>query len=375
MIDITTERFFGGKASTVVGGGVVKQQALGEFEWQLCDITLDDGQTQMYQVVVGDAARDVLHTPAGANAYVAHMDTLGEVHGTLQHGEATPMGAEQSNTSLIVGETIVKVFRKLERGLNPDVELLSQIENPHVAAVTGYVTLGEMTLAMQQERIDGADGFALATAGMAPKRAGDLGAAIRSVHASLAETFGTVEVAAHDVRDTLNANLADYVRRAPVLQEYAEAISELYSAAFAGSSGGAEGGALQSMPTQRVHGDLHLGQTLQSRTADQRWYLIDFEGEPARPLADRRRRDHPLRDVAGMVRSFGYAREVGRLDAQWESDAVSQLLTGYGDIDATLLKAYVADKAAYEVVYEANNRPDWVEIPLRAIRQLTGAIS
>ena len=194
------------------------------------------------------------------------------------------------------------------------------------------------------------------------------------MHASLAETFGTVEVAAHDLRDTLNANLDDYVRRAPVLQEYAEAISELYGAAFAGSSGGAEGGALKSMPTQRVHGDLHLGQTLQSRT-DQRWYLIDFEGEPARPLADRRRRDHPLRDVAGMVRSFGYAREVGRLDAQWESDAVSQLLAGYGDIDATLLKAYVADKAAYEVVYEANNRPDWVEIPLRAIRQLTGAIS
>ena len=369
MIDLTAERFFGGKASTVVGGGVVKRKALGEFEWQLCDIVLDDGQEQTYQVVVGDAARDVLHTPAGANAYVAHMDTLGEVHGTLKQDEASPMGVEQSNTSLLVGETIVKVFRKLERGLNPDVELLSQIENPHVAAVTGYVTLGEVTLAMQQERICGTDGFVLATSGLAPQAAGDLGAAIGSVHASLAQTFGTVDVAADALHATLSANLEDYVRRAPVLQGYAAGIGELYANAFAGRH------ASQRMLTQRVHGDLHLGQTLRSDSPDQRWYLIDFEGEPARPLADRRRRDHPLRDVAGMVRSFGYARAVGGLDGQWEADAVAQLLAGYGEVDAALLKAYVVDKAAYEVVYEANNRPDWVEIPLRAIRQLTGEIS
>jgi maltose alpha-D-glucosyltransferase/alpha-amylase len=143
----------------------------------------------------------------------------------------------------------------------------------------------------------------------------------------------------------------------------------------------------------RVHGDYHLGQVL--RTPDEDWTFIDFEGEPARPVADRRRKTSALKDVAGMLRSFGYARGVAarsetvandplarsRLD-RWERSARQAFLAGYRDAlravaapltpedDAAFARALAAwelDKALYEIAYEARNRPDWLEIPLRAL--------
>ena len=114
-----------------------------------------------------------------------------------------------------------------------------------------------------------------------------------------------------------------------------------------------------------------VNQTL--RSADGFWSLIDFEGEPARPLAERRLPDVAARDLAGMIRSFGYARAVGGFERGWDEGYVDKLKLGYGEVDHALLDAYVADKAAYEVVYEANNRPDWVGIPLAAIDELVSA--
>ncbi|AQQ15852.1 Maltokinase [Corynebacterium glaucum] len=350
MIDITAERFYGAKSEKVTHQDVLRRQPLGQYQWLLMQLNDD-----LYQVL-SNGERDVLATDAGASAYVEHMEALGEVHGELSKAPAAPLGAEQSNTSLIVGDTIVKVFRKLEDGLNPDVEILSQISNPHVARVTGYITLAGRTLAMQQEKIDGTDGFELATQGFDPQAAHDLGAAIRSVHVSLADTFGTTTADAQHLRDTLHANLDSYLRRAPILREFEESIRKLYDATLDSAT----------VSIQRVHGDLHLGQTLKS---GEHWYLIDFEGEPARPLAERQRPDHVMRDVAGMIRSFGYARAVGDLDAEWERQCVDKLKLGYGQTDR-VLDAYIADKAAYEVVYEANNRPDWVDIPLDALRSI-----
>jgi maltokinase len=139
---------------------------------------------------------------------------------------------------------------------------------------------------------------------------------------------------------------------------------------------------------QRVHGDLHLGQTL--RTV-RNWKIIDFEGEPAKLLAERRRPDSPWRDVAGMLRSFDYAAEMSRLDhAQSTGDADADdheqartwsqrnrtaFLDGYreaggGDLDEVLITAYTADKAVYEAVYEARNRPAWLPIPLAAVQRI-----
>jgi maltokinase len=134
--------------------------------------------------------------------------------------------------------------------------------------------------------------------------------------------------------------------------------------------------------TQTIHGDLHLGQALHGATG---WKILDFEGEPQRPVAERAARDLPLRDVAGMLRSFGYAAAVGRApDPSWETEAAEAFLASYREtvvsgLEATTheaaLTALVLDKALYEVVYETRQRPTWVEIPLAAVDRSLAAVT
>ena len=144
---------------------------------------------------------------------------------------------------------------------------------------------------------------------------------------------------------------------------------------------------MASPPMQRIHGDLHLGQVLAA--PGRGWVLLDFEGEPLRPLAERLQEDCPLRDVAGMLRSLDYAaavtaREHGIDAAGWALAARDAFLDGYlagaGDSGQTgggdhelLLRAFELDKAVYEVMYEARHRPPWLQIPLGGIRRLLGA--
>lgn len=357
MLNIASERFYGAKSEPVDAVEVVAREDAGGFEWQVLAVT-HGGVTDEYQVLVdatSGADTDALSTPAGAQAYLDHVVRFGEVRGSVGGTAARAMGAEQSNTSLIVDdEWVLKVFRRLEHGVNPDVELLTGIADcPNVAGVRGHVVRGGATLALQQELIRGGeDGFDLAVA----DRLGDpaeLGAAVRTVHDALAAAFGSETVPGARLRESLNAHLDALVPRAAQLAEHEGGLRELYSRIPDGD-----------VEVQRIHGDLHLGQTLKT---PERWYLIDFEGEPARPLAERRAPDHRLRDVAGMVRSFGYAAAVGGKSREWEKWGVEKLLAGYGVGMDPILAAYVADKAAYEVVYEANNRPDWVRIPLEAI--------
>ena len=134
----------------------------------------------------------------------------------------------------------------------------------------------------------------------------------------------------------------------------------------------------RELASQRIHGDFHLGQTLLGRDG---WHIIDFEGEPLKSLAERRRPDSPLRDVAGMVRSFGYAAATatGLTPAEredWELTCVNAFVGACVDTGAPTavrddtLSAYVADKAVYEVLYEHRNRPDWIHIPLNALERL-----
>ena len=130
-------------------------------------------------------------------------------------------------------------------------------------------------------------------------------------------------------------------------------------------------------PAIRAHGDYHLGQVLR---ADGRWYVLDFEGEPARPMAERLVPASPLRDVAGMLRSFAYAAVVGEHPTGWEADCRGAFLDAYlatPGIAAILpadarpvLDAYELDKAIYEVAYERAHRPDWVAIPGAAVERL-----
>jgi len=157
----------------------------------------------------------------------------------------------------------------------------------------------------------------------------------------------------------------------PELAKYADMISGTFSE-LAKVKG--------PIQVQRVHGDYHLGQVLRTETG---WVVLDFEGEPATPLAQRRARSSPLRDVAGMLRSFDYAAgsweqaHPGRSAAPWAAAAREAFLDGYAQAsgrdpraDAALLEALEVDKALYEVVYEARNRPTWLTIPTTAIARL-----
>ncbi|NEB58284.1 maltokinase, partial [Streptomyces diastaticus] len=160
-------------------------------------------------------------------------------------------------------------------------------------------------------------------------------------------------------------------RAVPLLRPYAPALRTAFTA-LAGLA--AEG---RTWTAQRVHGDLHLGQCL--RAPDGEWSLIDFEGEPARSLAERRLPQPAVRDVAGMLRSFDYAaHSAGVRGTGWTESCRAAYCTGYAQAggrdprtDPVLLRAYETDKAVYEVLYEARHRPDWLEVPLAAVRRLS----
>jgi trehalose synthase-fused probable maltokinase len=182
----------------------------------------------------------------------------------------------------------------------------------------------------------------------------------------------TAEGAESDARALL-AGLDPDGAAAAVLARSSEVLDYL-RALFAGGGG----------QIIRQHGDYHLGQVL---WAGDDWVVLDFEGEPARPLAERRRKSSPLRDVAGMLRSFAYAAETARgrgVDppAGWEHEARSAFLSGYASaIDPSLLPASAGErerllaaceleKALYELRYELDNRPDWVHVPVAGILRL-----
>jgi maltose alpha-D-glucosyltransferase/alpha-amylase len=120
----------------------------------------------------------------------------------------------------------------------------------------------------------------------------------------------------------------------------------------------------------RVHGDLHLGQVLV--TPDDDFVLIDFEGEPARPLEERKRKRSPLADVAGMLRSFDYAAASAKLPREWVWHTSDTFLGSYGNASRAVLDFYLLEKCIYEIGYEANNRPDWIQIPLAGLSELLG---
>ncbi|WP_353814904.1 maltokinase N-terminal cap-like domain-containing protein [Agromyces sp. SYSU T00266] len=314
---------------------------------------------------------------------------------------ASVLGGEQSNTSIVYrpgGEppVICKVFRQLHHGDNPDVTLqtaLGAAGSPHIPPVVGDV-LGEWDdvgraegrarghLAFAQEFLPGVeDAWRVALLAAASARdftdeARALGAAVSEVHASLGASFGR-EPASPDLIAAVAAawrrRLAIAVAEVPALEPHEAAIAAFYARA--------EAGAWPDL--QRVHGDLHLGQVILA--PDRGWFLLDFEGEPMRPMAERRRPDLPVRDVAGMLRSFDYVAGATELlhperadDARaWAASARQAFIDGYvaaSGMDLSvyqdLLAAFELDKAVYEAIYETRNRPDWAPIPLRAIEHL-----
>ncbi|MFI9205503.1 phosphotransferase [Streptomyces sp. NPDC053048] len=306
------------------------------------------------------------------------------------------LDAEQSNSSAVYGETyILKLFRRVVPGTNPDLELpralartgCSRVPAPAAWFEAGPLAPGAepMTLGVLQPYLPGsADGWQLALGALAERAdftasARALGHATAEVHLALAEALPTTVLR----RPQLEALAAVMTRR---LDAAAEAVPQLrpYRTALAAAYDEltAPGGERGSWCAQRIHGDLHLGQALRT-PGDGRWSLIDFEGEPARPLDERRRPQPVARDIAGMLRSFDYAAAVGQAPGPgWADAARAAYCEGYAAAhhddpreDPRLLRAHETDKAVYEVLYEARHRPDWLPVPMSAIRRLAGAAS
>ncbi|HEY9390530.1 MAG TPA: maltokinase [Mycobacteriales bacterium] len=376
---------------------------------------------------VHDALRDRESTTVWLEFFAARAE-VDDLRFHLEPDVELPAGvpgdilsAEQSNSSLIYGETaILKLFRRVEPGINPDIEVhdaLRPAGNPHMAPLLGHLTAlwrepdgaepngataqgpaRESSLAMLQTFLSSAsDGWSLATTSVRdlygegdlhPDEVGGdfaseahrLGQATASVHADLARLMPTEVVGQErlgQLADSMAARLAAACEVVPELTQHAPALLGCYDALR---------GLDNATRLQRVHGDFHLGQVL--RTA-QGWTLLDFEGEPARPLAERRELDSPLRDVAGMLRSFDYAARHLLLDGtpdpqlsyratEWSDRNRDAFCGGYAEQSGTdpreepvLLRALEADKAVYEAVYEARNRPSWLSIPLGSLTRLT----
>ena len=318
--------------------------------------------------------------------------------------DSLALTAEQSNTSLVFGEeSILKVFRRLSPGPNPDLEVttaLHSLGSPQVAEPLGWIETRlegvPTSLAILSRYLRLAtDGWTLAATSVrdlyastdmrAADAGGDfsgearrLGAATAQVHADLAVAFGTDELgteAVGELTERMFRKLDLAVAAVPELGKHADMISEAY-AALAKLRG--------PFPVQRVHGDYHLGQVLRTETG---WVVLDFEGEPATPLAQRRARSSALRDVAGMLRSFDYAARhqlIGHPDQvalndvarDWVRRNAAAFCAGYaeaGGLDPkanqVLLTALQLDKAVYEVLYEARHRPSWLSIPLDSLAE------
>ncbi len=296
-------------------------------------------------------------------------------------------------------ELIVKVYRRVEPGVNPELELL------HFFATRGFENVPKLwgwwsyagpmmgaSLGMVQEFVSGAvDGWTLALQELAGDpgaflaRVGRLGEVIGAMHAVLAsepddpafspedaspESLALLAATIDEEIDHVFLTLPDTEATAP-LRGRGDAVRHLlHGLSTVGSVG----------RRIRHHGDLHLGQTL---WVDDDWVVIDFEGEPARPLPERRLKHSPLRDVAGMLRSFTYATRVaGVEDESVEERARAAFLEGYMAAvqDASLLpprenaerllQIFELEKAVYELRYELANRPDWVPVPVSGIVRL-----
>ncbi|EIV95849.1 phosphotransferase [Frankia sp. QA3] len=367
----------------------------------------------------GGLVYDGLHDPDGSAALLHFLgrsarrdDLVAETTRPLDNLPAHAVGAEQSNTSIIYGEAyILKVFRRLWPGVNPDLEVtraLADAGSTHVATpvawFSGDLEGRQTTFGFLQEYLrSGTEGWRLALASVrdlyaeadlhADEVGGDfaaeaerLGAATAEVHADLARTLPTRQPTADALRTLvtyLHGRLDAAVEAVAELRPFSAAVRKSYDELT-----GAAPAVVHPRPFQRLHGDLHLGQVLR---VDSGWVLFDFEGEPARPVAERVGLESPLRDVAGMLRSFDYAARSMLLERgdepalvyraqEWADRNREAFCQGYGAAagrdpraDAAMLRAFELDKAVYEVLYEARHRPGWIGIPLASVERLAQA--
>jgi maltokinase len=427
---ITQQRWYGSKSRSVMHAQLLDSMVLRtqepQFALALVELVYETGVHDIYQLLYalrdGEIAFDGLDEPQLARELVSAMRsglTLQAAEGIVEFRpvegfaglgreltHARPVGAEQSNTSIVFDdELILKAFRRLEAGINPELEILRFLTEkgfPNIASLGGWYAYSggptSATLGILQEFVSGAtDGWELALQeiGTAPEaflaRLRRLGEVTGTMHTTLAsdptdpafcpetpsvESLGLLTATVDEEIGNVFLDLPDDDERlAPILGRGEEVREQLRLLTHAGTPG----------RSIRTHGDYHLGQTL---WAEDDWVILDFEGEPARSLTERRRKRSPLRDVAGMLRSFAYASIAASVvrgtavPEGWEEQARAQFLDGYFEtVDPSLLPAghvaidrllavFELEKAVYELRYELDNRPDWVGIPVAGIQRL-----
>jgi maltokinase len=317
------------------------------------------------------------------------------------------MGAEQSNSSLVLDESIaLKLYRRIEAGMNPELEVLRFLtarDFEHIAALRGFVSYEgrplEATLSILQDFIQArGDGWVLTRESLAsgdpgwlPAHAGRLGEVTALLHNALgsdpsdphfapeepsSESLALLSASIDEEIEQVFSSLPDIEAVKPVAGRGEEVRDRLRMLTHIGHVGKAI----------RTHGDYHLGQALWTDEED--WLILDFEGEPARPVPERRRKRSPLRDVAGMLRSFVYAesafeiRRGKKAPPGWADECRQAFLDGYlataepellppgQEGIQRLLTVFELEKAVYELRYELDNRPDWVSIPVAGILRM-----
>ncbi len=439
---IAAQRWYASKSRSVSGIEVVEGIPVGEdplLYLALVQTRFATGTHELYQLPLaleptgepsalphpiarseGWTAYDALEDPGRLVQLVQRMDDEDEIEASegtfsfhLANGasalspgaSARAMGVEQSNSSVVIGEKLaLKVFRKLEPGINPELEMLRFLTTHgfrHIAPLRGWYDYDGHALAAtlgvaQQFLPDAIGGWELALKEIesAPdaflERLDSLGAVTAQMHTVLASDAGdpafAPEEPSQEALSLLTATidediewiflrLPDDERTAPIAGRGQDVRERLQARAQIGVSG----------RVIRTHGDYHLGQTLYT---PQGWVIIDFEGEPARPLPERRQKRSPLRDVASMLRSFAYVSSAveilkgGEAPPEFEQHARERFLERYfEEVDPTLLAAgeaavrnllsiFELEKAIYELKYELDNRPEWISIPVAGIRRL-----
>jgi maltokinase len=416
------QRWFGAKSREIAGARIVDHASLGsspETVEELVEVRYTAGDHEIFQLVTRESGsaepRDALSHPAFVGRLfelIAERGSVDAAEGLLEFcrpersrvagtdAEVRALGLEQSNSSVVVGdELIVKAYRRLEAGVNPELEMLRFLGEhgfEHVPPLEGWWTYsGPVTnasLGVVQGFVPGAvDGWTLALDELRHRpeelvdRVRRLGTVIGELHCVLSSdatdpAFAPEEVSTESLAllvATVDDEIEGVFAALPTTDEVApiagqgDAVRELLREL---SSVGGVGRRI------RNHGDLHLGQALWS---DGDWAVVDFEGEPARALPERRQKSSPLRDVAGMLRSFAYASRVAGvaetpveermravfLEAYLETMGRTALLP-QPETAARLLRIFELEKAVYELRYELAHRPDWVSIPVAGIAQL-----
>ena len=426
------QRWYASKTRGVSAVEVIEQLPSGAQDGLLITLVqarFATGTHELYQLILGapdglaagQPGFDALTDPPTARALLGLIESgedmaapdgrfsfrlVGEPIPDLPAVTVRPMGVEQSNSSIVFGNQLaLKVFRKVDAGINPELEMLRFLTAngyPNIAPLHGwYEYEGNAfagTLGVVQEFLpDATDGWQLGLDEIATDpegfldQLGELGTATAHLHTSLAsdpsDPAFSPEEPSNEAMSLLTATIdedieriflrlpADDERLASIAGRGEDVRERLAMRSQVGTGG----------KQIRIHGDYHLGQTLATARG---WVILDFEGEPARPLPERRLKRSPLKDVAGMLRSFAYVTSAATMfrghsaPADFEARARVRFLERYfEEVEPTLLPAgdqavanllaiFELEKAIYELRYELDNRPDWVSIPVSGIERL-----